>query len=114
MTRSRPISLGDFNFQFDSAYDQNIRKMNSILNEYRQKQFTDKPIHEKSRILDWIVSDGHQTLLYLEVKNTGISDHIIITFELDIKKLGPLKRTITSRRNDIEHEQFKLPALSPQ
>ncbi|GFR68722.1 ATP-dependent DNA helicase [Elysia marginata] len=100
----------DLYFQFDNADDQSMRKINNIMNPYSMKQFIDKPTHEKSHILDRRVWDEHQALLNLEVENNCISYHHVghIIFELDKKKPGPLKRKITSRRNDIEHEQFKM------
>ena len=105
----RPIFLGDINVHYNSLTDRTSTLVRSILEERQLVQHINVPTHKKNNTLDWIISDNNSTVNNIQVADKLISDHYVITFEMDIKKPQDSKsRTITSRNiRAINENDFK-------
>ena len=53
--------------------------------------------HKHGHILDWVIVESNFPIFSINVTDKNISDHYMITFELNVSKLQREKRTIISR-----------------
>ncbi|GFS04799.1 ATP-dependent DNA helicase [Elysia marginata] len=80
----RPIFLGDFNLHFDNDADPDVQTVKSIISSHGLHQIVNKPTHRKHHILDWVVTDSLDKIMKIAVEDKCISDHYVVTFDLDI------------------------------
>ena len=108
MKKIRPIVIGDFNFHYDIPTDADVIKAKSMFSASGLTQIVNKPTHIKNHILDWIVTDisSRDLIRNLSVEDKCLSDHFVITFEMDRPKPRPPKRTISTRKIDIDQKTF--------
>lgn len=112
---TKMIMVGDFNLHYHSTTDNTVRSIKSLLNSNNMTQLIHDPTHKHNNTIDWlVVRDDHTTLIQnLSVTDTLISDHFPVTFNIDVQKPSPRKRTVTSRDTKrIDINQFKKDILS--
>ena len=93
------IVLGDFKLQFDSSKETYAKSMRSSLSEYHLHQIIDKPTQNKGHIIDWLITPEDCSFIEnLQVIAKAVSDHLVVTFSLNISKPEyKKKRSVTSR-----------------
>ncbi|GFS17745.1 ATP-dependent DNA helicase [Elysia marginata] len=87
--KSWPIILGDFNFQSDKSDNLDVIRIQEVLTTYRLKQIVAVPTHNKSHILDWIITEDEEIIKDLQETDKIVSDHFVVTLQLDIQKPPP-------------------------
>lgn len=104
--KPRPIFLGDFNLHFENSTNPNVKTVKSIISSNSLTQHVDVPTHNKQHTLDWVISDEQTNISNLSVTDISLSDHFLITFNIDIKKT-PEKRKITSRKKPTDFSKLE-------
>ena len=101
-----PVIIGDFNIHFDDPSDSDTKKMKQILNTYGLYQLVNQPTHKKGHTLDWVLTDSVKMMRNMQVIDKCLSDHYVISFDLNIRKPGKQKRVLSTRSTDIDHVRF--------
>jgi hypothetical protein len=88
------VILGDFNMHWDSADDANITKFKDLLYILNMKQHVNQSTHKKNHTLDLILTsrEASERVSNVEVNDVNISDHYLVTFDLQLAK-EPAKKT---------------------
>ena len=90
--------LGDFNFHFEKTSDASVKKLRVLLDEHNMQQLIDKPTQRCTHTLDLvIVRCEHIPVSNVRVEDVCISDHFLISFELEMNKPKNPKVHIQSR-----------------
>ncbi|GFR77044.1 reverse transcriptase-like protein [Elysia marginata] len=72
------------------------------------------PTHNKSHILDWVITENEEIIKDLQVGDNCVSDHFVVTFQLDVQKPPPKKRTVVTRSKDIDHAKLSIDLSSKE
>ena len=96
-TTDRLIFIGDFNIQFD-VNDTYTLAMKSILSAHGLTQHILLPTHEKGHIIDWVITKSESEIVTnVQVGDMLISDHRVITFDIDRTSPPRPKKDVASR-----------------
>ena len=117
-TSSIPVVImGDLNVHLDVASDPGKIFLQDTLRTAGLTQHVSEPTHKHGHILDVVITrDNPQILSKLQVNDPGICDrhnniacdHKAVTFQLNIPKPAPVRKTVTFRRlNKIPSDLFK-------
>ena len=92
------VFLGDFNLHFDSDVEPYVLQMKTCLHNRNLKQLVNKPTQKHNHILDWvIVREDDELIQNIDVVDKCLSDHYVITFNINMAKPKAIKRHIKSR-----------------
>ena len=90
------VILGDFNIHMDIFNSHNTKRFVDILSGFNLVQHVTESTHESGHTLDLVISRQKDYVFNLEV-GEYFSDHKIILFDLQLRKLTPERQTITYR-----------------
>ena len=91
------IILGDFNLHFDCPDNTYVKQMIDLLNMRNLSKIVDKPTQRAGHTLDWIISEDTKFISNVNICDKAISDHSVITFNIDMDSVLPSKRDVISR-----------------
>ena len=98
ITKDHLVILGDFNLHHDSEDEYYARSMKTCLQNRNLVQLVNKPTQISNHILDWVVVREDDNLVQnLEVSDKCLSDHFVISFNINISKPPSIKRSVASR-----------------
>ena len=81
------LVVGDFNFHFDDANNQDNNKFQDALHSLNLEQHVHKPIHSRGHILDLVITMCAELIISdLQVDAPVISDHGAVSFCLPLGK----------------------------
>ena len=101
------LIVGDINLHFDEPNDRYVKKMIDILSARNLIQIVNKPTHRNGHIIDWIIVDAQNTKLFnVNVLDKALSDHFVVTFDLNLKKPDSKVRKVKCR--NIKAIDFNL------
>ncbi|GFR61144.1 ATP-dependent DNA helicase [Elysia marginata] len=106
--KSRPIILGVFILQFDKSDNVDVISIQEVLTTYRLKQILSVPTHNKSHILDWVITEDEEIIKDLQVTGKCVSNNFVVSFQLDIQKPPRKKWTVVSGSKDIDHAKLSI------
>ncbi|GFR87918.1 hypothetical protein ElyMa_006088600 [Elysia marginata] len=57
-------------------------------------------------IFYWVITENEEIIKDLQVTDKCVSDRFVVTFQLDLQKSPPKKRTVVARSKDIGHAKL--------
>ena len=97
-TESPLLILGDFNVHWNNTTDPNTRKLISTFKSHNLTQHVYTPTNNKSgNVLDYIISNAKANVYSINVFNSLLSDHNVISFRTNFVKPKLEKVIVTSR-----------------
>ena len=101
------VISGDINFHLETE-EHNVLLLRNIFNTFNLVQYVNCPTHELGHTLDFVLArQDSPNISDLETNNMHLSDHFMITFNLEAEVVQQEVRTITFR-NFSNTEQFML------
>ena len=97
----KPMILGDFNLHYENQRDNNVKTMKSIIESHAYIQHINTSTHNKKHTLEWVLTDINTPIYDLLVEDKCISDHFVITFNINSTR-PKFSRDIISRRKVID------------
>ena len=100
---------GDFNLHYECASDPAVKTFRTLIDEHDLQQFVQGPTHKHKHTLDLaLVRSEFNTVLDINIDDNCLSDHFLISFEVDIRKPGPVKHRVKTRNiKNINLDAFK-------
>ena len=91
--------MGDFNLHWDIAEDSAVSRFKEILDNYELQQLVESPTHTGNHTLDLIITrkDYGNKMSVADIWDTGLSDHFLITCDMELNAEHALKGQITCR-----------------
>ena len=103
----RTVILGDINLHFNCPHETYVKQMSTALKTRNLFQIVNSPTHIKGNILDWIIVNDSNFLYNVQICDKAISDHFVITCNMDIEKPEITRREILTRNiKSINSELF--------
>ncbi|KAK6178318.1 hypothetical protein SNE40_013117 [Patella caerulea] len=92
------LILGDFNIQLNNLSKHDSKKVLSLLDHIGYNQHVDQATHKSGNTLDWVITPCDSSLvLDIQVEDRQISDHFLITVNLNLCKPRNPQRSIICR-----------------
>ena len=91
------LIIGDFNLHFDCPSKTYVKQMLDLFNARNLSQIINKPTQVAGHILDWVVTEDPNFISNVCVLDRAISDHSVITFNINEYSNMPNKRVIHCR-----------------
>ena len=85
LKHNKLLLVGDFNIHVDNPDDNLASFFIDTLSSFGLQQHVNKSTHKKSHILDLVITRGNENIDKLCVIDPDISDHYLVTFNLDVK-----------------------------
>ena len=89
--------VGDLNVHFDKPSDPITSALNVVLDNLSLHQLVKVPTHRCAHTLDWLITNRATDVLDLTVVDMLLSDHLVISFDLLLRKPVREKKKIISR-----------------
>ena len=111
ITHERLFVVGDINVHFDNPSDHSTVALKALLENLGLEQLITVPTQRKGHTLDWLITNCVTDVKDLSVCDMMLSDHFVISFELDLRKPCKAKKNIASRNlKAINMHAFKTDA----
>ena len=108
VSRGQLLILGDFNFHLDNMHDYCTKQFLDLLSLFNLTQHVSGPTHNLGRTLDLVITRSTEDILSnITIRNSFISDHYAVMFNLQHKKIKYKQETISYRPfKSIDEDAF--------
>ena len=93
----RLFVVGDLNVHFDKPSEPSASALNVVLDNLSLHQLVNVPTHHRGHTLDWLITNRVTDVLDLTVADMLLSDLLVISFDLLLRKPVREKRKTISR-----------------
>ena len=103
------LICGDINYHMDIKTNRNTMKLHDLMKNAGIEQHVNEPTHEAGHILDIVLGrDTEDMITEVSVSEIQISDHHLITFELDVSRPPPQLQHVSYRSyRKIDKDRFR-------
>ena len=105
--------LGDFNLHYEKLTDPAVKSFKTLIDEHNFSQLVTEPTRKK-HILDLLLIRGNlKTVSDIEVVDKCLSDHCIVSCDIDFERPRPVKhRVLTRNVKEVNVTNFRNDILS--
>uniref|UniRef100_A0A8C4TH24 Reverse transcriptase domain-containing protein n=2 Tax=Erpetoichthys calabaricus TaxID=27687 RepID=A0A8C4TH24_ERPCA len=91
------LIVGDFNFHVDNQCDQKVKEFMNLLDSFDLRQLVNQPTHKAGHTLDLVITKGLKVDIK-QVIDTGLSDHFLLLFNIEIMIENTHEKHIVKKR----------------
>ena len=91
------IIAGDVNIRLNRVDKSPARRFHELVADYGMSCHVTSPTHDCGGLLDVVVTRDDRPAPYVDVVDTGMSDHRLLTWVTQLSKPPPIYKTITRR-----------------
>ena len=120
ITPGKFIIMGDINFHLDDTSDCNASRFRASIKSTGLIMHVREPTHRNGHTLDVLLTreNDEQLVGNILVKDLGVSDHLAITFTIDVVRPGCCRKKVSFRKlHDINisdfQEEMNVPFRTP-
>ena len=106
MVSEKCILAGDINIHCDVTEDRHTVQLNNLISAFNLVQIIDKATHQKGHTLDVVIVQPAETKISdIEVSNTALSDHHLLSFSVECTAPMTYFKTITYHEK-VDNDEF--------